>query len=148
MTLANADMKTTFSTSRQPIAESGFFLIEALIAMLIFSLGVLALVGFHAASIKHAGDAKQRVNAAFIANEIESGLWTVDSSTLQACSGTYTAGSGSGCGSDWGLRLQGLPNGQANVVINGSQATLTITWRLPGETEDHTYVHYAEILHN
>lgn len=123
-------------------------LLESLLSILIFSLGILALVGFQAASIKLAGDAKQRANASFIANQIESELWGVDAGNLSTCAGTFTAPSGASCAGNWGERLISLPNGKAVVTINGSQVTLTVTWKMPGEEEEHRYVHNAEILHN
>ena len=135
------DLRTTSSAK-------GFVLLEALIAILVFSIGILALTGFHAFSIKQSGDAKQRVNASFIANEIESALFSMASTSVADCAGTYTTESTSKCSIDWSKRLNALPNGKVVVAIaNTDQLTVTVTWQQPGE-EEHRYVHQAELLRN
>ena len=53
--------KSTSSFKKQ----RGVMLIEGLIAILIFSLGVLAMVGMQAQAINHTSQAKYRADAAF-----------------------------------------------------------------------------------
>jgi len=53
----------------------GFFLLEALLAVLIFSLGVLAMVAMGATAINAQGDAQYRNDAATFANEIATQIW-------------------------------------------------------------------------
>src|SRR3990172_12577409 len=55
--------------------QRGATLLEALIGILIFSIGILALVGMQALAIKHMSDAKYRSDAAFFANEIIGQMW-------------------------------------------------------------------------
>jgi type IV pilus modification protein PilV len=55
-----------------PARQGGFFLIEALIAILIFSLGVLGLVAMGGAAIAAQSDAQYRTQAAALADEIAS----------------------------------------------------------------------------
>jgi type IV pilus assembly protein PilV len=50
--------------------QDGFFLLEALIALLIFSLGILGMVGMGGAAIAAQSDAQYRTEAANYANEI------------------------------------------------------------------------------
>ena len=50
-------------------------LLEALIAILIFSLGILALVALQATSIKLTGDAKYRTDATLLANRLIGQMW-------------------------------------------------------------------------
>ena len=50
--------------------QSGIVLLEALIAILIFSLGILALVALQAMSIKLTGDARYRASAALLAGNL------------------------------------------------------------------------------
>src|SRR3990172_9609444 len=57
------------------IRQRGATLLEALIGILIFSVGILALVGMQALAIKHMSDAKYRSDAAFFANEIIGQMW-------------------------------------------------------------------------
>lgn len=131
-----------------PQAAAGFALIESLLAILVFSLGILALVGFQAAAVRQAGDARQRADASFIANQIEGDLWGVAPGDLSSCDGTYTQASTSGCAGSWGQRLASLPGGKAVVDLNGTTATITITWKMPGDPDAHTYTHIARIERN
>ena len=50
--------------------QSGVMLIEALIAILVFSLGILGVVGMQASAIGASRDAKYRTDAGMLANEI------------------------------------------------------------------------------
>jgi type IV pilus assembly protein PilV len=51
-------------------------LLEALIAILVFSLGILTVIGIQAASIKLAADAELRTKAALLANQLVGEMWT------------------------------------------------------------------------
>ena len=50
--------------------QSGVMLLEALIAILIFSLGVLGIVGLQASAVAASRDAKYRTDAGLLANEL------------------------------------------------------------------------------
>src|SRR5438132_12670673 len=56
--------------SQAPKREGGVMLLEALIAILIFSIGILAVVGLQAVSIKNVTDSKHRTEAAFLPNNL------------------------------------------------------------------------------
>ena len=60
----------THRLHRNPASQGGFFLIEALIALLIFSLGILGMVGMGGAAIAAQSDAQYRTEAANYAGEI------------------------------------------------------------------------------
>ena len=51
-------------------------LLEALIALLIFSLGILAIVGMQATAIQDLGEGRYRSDAAFLANQILADMWS------------------------------------------------------------------------
>ena len=70
--------------------QRGMLLIEGLIAILVFSLGVLAMVGMQAQSISHTSQAKYRVDAAFLANKLIAQMWadTPANRPLYATGGT------------------------------------------------------------
>src|SRR6266850_2797501 len=55
--------------------EEGVMLIEALIAILIFSIGILAVVGMQATAIKNVTESKSRSEAAFLAEELMAQMW-------------------------------------------------------------------------
>jgi len=70
-------MRTTMP--RRPLRaaqQQGVMLLEALIALLIFSVGILAVVGMQATAIQDMGEAKYRTDAAFLANQIIAEMWS------------------------------------------------------------------------
>ncbi len=64
-------MKAVMKQRRQ----RGVALIEALIAVLIFSFGVLGLIGLESAAINISVDAEDRNRATVLANDIASAMW-------------------------------------------------------------------------
>lgn len=50
--------------------QAGVVLIEALLGILIFSIGILALIGMQSVAVKNTSDARYRTEAAFLANSI------------------------------------------------------------------------------
>jgi type IV pilus assembly protein PilV len=55
--------------------QAGVMLLEALIALLIFSVGILAIVGMQATAFQDVGEAKYRTDAAFLANQVIADMW-------------------------------------------------------------------------
>jgi type IV pilus assembly protein PilV len=68
-------MKHTMQGRRARRAQEGVMLLEALIGILIFSLGVLALVAMQSVSVSAVSNAKYRVEAAFYADDIIHKAW-------------------------------------------------------------------------
>ncbi len=126
-------------------------LIEALLAILIFSLGILALVGLQAAAVKQSADAKYRTEAALLANEVIGQMWVSDRTTA-VLQGNFNS-PGGGDYQNWRDRVGGiLPGVAANsptiaIDANGI-VTVTIFWTAPNEpagTQAHQYVAIAQI---
>lgn len=137
------------SASRQ----TGAMLLEALIAILIFSMGILAIVGLQAASIKNANDAMYRTNASLLANELIGHMW-VSNRTVAAMQANFSSPAGAAY-VDWLANVQTtLPGVTAtanlptvNIAANGT-VTIGIFWKLPSEPAAmaaHTYVAVAQI---
>jgi type IV pilus assembly protein PilV len=67
---------------KQPLPQagqqSGVMLIEAMLAILIFSIGVLGIIGLQAAANKASVQAKYRSEASLLANEIIGRMWASD----------------------------------------------------------------------
>jgi type IV pilus assembly protein PilV len=55
--------------------QQGSVLLEALIAFLIFSMGILGVIGLQATSITNTMEARYRTDAAFLANQIIAQMW-------------------------------------------------------------------------
>lgn len=58
--------------------QSGVMLLEALIAILIFSLGILGVVGLQASALSVSRDAHYRADAALLANELVGSMFASD----------------------------------------------------------------------
>jgi type IV pilus assembly protein PilV len=115
--------------------QSGVALLEALVGILIFSIGILALMGLQAQSIRNTVEAKYRNEAAYLANQIIGQMW-VDRANLAAYD--TTAGANPNMVA-WRTRVANtLPRvvaGGANsptIDVVGNQATVTVFWQLPG----------------
>ncbi len=97
-------------------AQRGIMLLESLIAILVFSLGILAMVGMQAVSIAHTSQAKYRADASFAANKLIAQMW-VDSDANMPL---YATGGASF--TNW------LTNEvQANLTGGRTNATVTVT---------------------
>jgi type IV pilus assembly protein PilV len=64
--------------------QRGGFLLEALIGILIFTLGVLGLVALQARAISYTSDAQYRGEAAYLANAYAAKMWADDRTNLAA----------------------------------------------------------------
>jgi|APTNR8051073442_1049403.scaffolds.fasta_scaffold02070_10 type IV pilus assembly protein PilV len=134
--------------------QSGMILIEALLAILVFSLGILALVGLQAAAVKQSADAKYRTEAALLANEIIGQMWVSDRTTSVLQANFNSPGGATYV--NWLGRVSGvLPGVVANsptaptIAIDAEGiATVTVAWNAPNEpagTPPHQYVAIAQI---
>jgi type IV pilus assembly protein PilV len=56
--------------------QQGMSLLEGLLAVLIFSVGILALVALQSTSVRATTDAKFRADAGFMANQLIARMWT------------------------------------------------------------------------
>nr|WP_168929116.1 hypothetical protein [Crenobacter intestini] len=107
-------------------------LIEALVAILLFSLGVLGLIALQGRAVYLSSDAKYRADAAFLADSLIGHIAVADQSNLDvfatpAASGTITG--------DWVAEVVAtLPNATAQtqtVAVNKAarEVTVTLQWR-------------------
>jgi type IV pilus assembly protein PilV len=122
--------KITSVRNRSP--QQGAILLEALLAVLIFSMGILALVGLQAAMVKNTSDAKYRAEASFIAQQKLGDIW-VGGTDLANHEVEDEDVSGK------------LPSGKRSVSVSADRiVTVTVTWRVPGE-DTHTYATSARV---
>ena len=56
--------------------QQGVMLLEALIAILIFSIGILAIVGMQATAMRTVTESRSRAEAALYANQLLGQIWT------------------------------------------------------------------------
>jgi len=120
------------SSLHKPRAQSGVILLEALIAILIFSIGILALVGLQAVMTSNTSDAKYRSVASFIAQQRIAEIWA-DPANL----GAMAEGDPTNPGTNPGKDISNLlPNGVRYTVQNSpGEFLVLVTWQPPGDTD-------------
>lgn len=137
-----------------PRRQTGSYLLEALIAILIFSFGILGLIGLLGSSIRITNDARYRSEAANLANSMIAEMWTMTAAQMDA-----KFGPGQPRLVAWqdkakallpvpasyeptvDLTQLGLSPQSRNVVV-------TVYWQLPGENERHQHMMTAQIGKN
>ena len=127
---------------RKPQQQGGFLVIEALIAILIFSLGILGLVAMGSTAIGAQSDARFRTDAAALADEIANRIAvsvardlnpvTGPDLVLQASLATF-AHLPAGAAGPAGCPFNGAPSAQP-VVMAWAADVLAGPRRLPGAT--------------
>lgn len=149
--------------------QAGVLLIEVLCAILIFSFGILGLVGMQATAVAQSGDAKMRSTAALLADEYINQIWISDRTSATATSVLQTAFSSPsgaaykawlGTASKTGTVMAVLPGATAPTVaftpqVAGcastvpmtctSQVSITMFWQAPHDNVKHQYTVNAQI---
>lgn len=118
-------------------AQDGFLLLEVLLAIVIFSIGILGVLGLQAVMAKNSTEANFRSIASLVAEERISEMWADPANAVGKV--------------ETGTNIEPiLPSGTRTVLRDPvvlTRYTVTVTWRLPGltETEPHNYVTVANI---
>lgn len=140
-------------------------LLEALIGLLIFSIGLLAMIGMQAISIKNSASATYRSEASYLANQIIGQMWADQANlptyALNAAAATCRPGNNVGGNANvtnWlnndvigqpgnGMGLPGSIGLQQRIVVTPATNAVTVTlcWQAPGETLAHNFVATASI---
>jgi type IV pilus assembly protein PilV len=133
------------SNPRQSRAQRGFMLLEVLVALLIFAVGVLGIVGLQASMTKAQTGSKFRADAAFLAQRLVGNMWS-DRSGLNNYDTSGGCGSHARC-SQWVSEVASLlPQGAATVNVTtlgtdalgtviAAEVTITINWTPPNEEQ-------------
>lgn len=152
-------MQTLTNNLSQPRHQAGATLLESLVAILIFSFGLLGLIGLQAASIKNTAEAKYRADAAFLANQIIGEMWADNIANLASyahrptgggCAPTGTA-SGNAKVTTWlaniNATLPGAASTKQQIVVNAANnlVTVTICWLPAQEATPSNFVTVAQI---
>ncbi len=135
--------------------QAGVVLIEALLGILIFSIGILALIGMQSVAVKNTSDARYRTEAAFLANSIISQIrldMTNVASYDDASVGAYAPRT------TWRQQVEALLPGvnlattqrvpsitvapgptYAGDTDPSSRVTVIVLWLQPGETQERRF---------
>ena len=138
-------------------SQSGVMLIEALIALLIFSIGILGIIGLQASAVQQSTDAKNRAEAAYLADQLMGQMW-VDNRAVPNLQAKYQS-CGSSCTGYWAWYgtvktvLPGvddsIPDTQPQVSVdNQGIVTISLFWRATSDdasSSPHRYDLQAQI---
>jgi len=135
--------------------QSGSYLLEGLIAILIFSFGILGLIGLLGSSIRITNDARYRTEAANLAGAMIADMWTMTATQMDA-----QFGPGMPKLVEWQDKAATLlpsatgPNApqvditQPGLSPQSRTVVVTVKWKLPGESETHQHLMTAQIGKN
>jgi type IV pilus assembly protein PilV len=145
-------------SSRIRRQQRGFLLLEALVAILIFSIGVLGLVGLQASMTKAQTGSKYRADAAFLAQRLIGSMW-IDRNGLDNYDTGGACNSHERCrqwvaevanalpGGAAAINVTTLPGGSAGGSVTAAEVAITINWTQPGE-ETHRYTTVSAVATN
>jgi type IV pilus assembly protein PilV len=128
----NMNMKTNKMVLKK--SQLGAVLLEALIAILIFSFGILAIAGLQGAMVKNTTDAQYRAQASYIAQQAIGRMWA-NPNNLSSFDGSTT------------IAPEVLPNAALTIETVGftNRVNVTVTWKQPGTTTTHQFMTSASI---
>ncbi len=130
--------------SRSGHRAGGFTMIEVLVALLVFSLGILAMVSMQATAARMATDARDRAIATFLADQLLARMLISDPATADSFAHKATgvvacapqgAASANPLVTAWLAEVaQQLPNADADrqqivVAVATNQVTVNLCWR-------------------
>lgn len=139
------------ATGFQGGRHGGFSLVEVLVAVLVFSLGVLGLMRLQASAIRMSTDARQRAEATFLADQLFARMLISDRAQAPQFAHRTGGGDGQACGAtgadsahpmvvDWlaqvvatfptaGANAAEVRNAQQIIVSNNNEVTVRLCWR-------------------
>ena len=142
-------------------------ILEALIAILIFSIGILAMVGLQTSAVNTVADSKYRSTAGFLADQMVGTVWAyrqIDPTaaaslvtayipdhgfcTPVACpaANTVTTANAGTLAAAWvASGVSQLPNGTGSITIVGPRVNVTVGWQPPNDATAHRHVVSAYI---
>ena len=141
-------------------AQRGAYLLEALVGILIFSFGILGIVGLQAQSIRMTNDSEYRAEAVYMANALISKMWTDNPNQLV----TKYASPG-------GVEFQDFRDNHVHTAFgtamtvdpevlvddgalpppptkNSHVVRVTVSWQLPGDPVVHNYTTTGVVAKN
>jgi len=132
--------------------QAGVMLIEALIGILIFSIGILALLGMQGAAMKNTTDARYRSEAAYLASQIVGQMWVdldklpsydTDNAAAYPARDTWMNSvaltlPGVTIGGALSPTIQVGPDGALGLADR--EVRVQVQWQQPGDTQTHQVI--------
>jgi type IV pilus assembly protein PilV len=136
--------------------QRGGFLLEALVALLIFSFGVVAVIGLHGRAVQHVNEAQYRAEASSLAQATIAAMRTSDPATLAARYDAAAGGSDYRALLDQTKRLPGVTDRRnaPDVTISAGpsdtsrEVRLIVYWEVAGNSTVHRHAVSAVVAGN
>lgn len=130
--------------------------------MLVFSVGLVGLLGLQTVSVKNSIDAKYRSDASYLANQIIGQMW-VDRSNIDnyaynntgaLCGSTTSGSSGNTAVTNWLANISALLPGTSTIyprievstpIASTKLVKVTVCWKAPKDTSTHNFATTAQI---
>ncbi len=143
-----------------PHKQGGIMLLEALISILIFSIGILGVIALQSLSVSNASAAKYRSDASLLAEKLVGQMW-VSTRTPVALQANFSSAAGGAGYVNWNSSVQAaLPGAVASppvvtvtpvntTITPSSLVTIIIYWKAPNEDRaaaPHKFTMTAQIV--
>ena len=136
--------------------QRGGFLLEALVALLIFSFGMVAIIGLHGRAVQHVNEAQYRAEASSLAQATIAAMRTSDPATLAERYDAAAGGSDYRALLDQTKRLPGVTDRRnaPDVTISAGpsdtsrEVGLTVYWEVAGNSTVHRHAVNAVVAGN
>lgn len=140
--------------------QSGFSLIEAMVALLIFGTGVLGITRLQSVAVQQTSTAAFRTQAALLAKNLIATMWLSDRTPANFLANFGGTGAGY---TAWKTTVinSGLPGvtattnapvvtlsqplGGGATPVASNQVTVVVYWQAPGDQQAHYYTETAQI---
>ena len=126
----------------------GMLLLESMIAILIFSVGILGILNMQANAIKEVSESKYRVDASYLAAQVVGQMWVSNRATL---ANDFNSPSGASF-ITWRAQVRTLLPGsdqvatQPTIVVDANNiATVTIRWQTTPAAPVHNFIAISQI---
>ena len=110
------------ATNRIPRLQGGMMMLEVLIALLIFTVGVLGMVKMQAVASANSVNSEDRATAALLANDLIAEMWTAKSAAKPGDFSAWTTRVGNA------LRNADTSKSTFAAAAGSGTATIVITW--------------------
>lgn len=119
---------------RARTAQRGAALLEALVAILLLMLGILALIGLQGRMVSASTEAQMRGEATYLADQLI-GQMSVDQGNLANYVTTSGSCSSANC-TAWLTNVANtLPSGTATVTVNSTLVNVQVNWTPANSTQ-------------
>ena len=117
-------------------SQTGSFLLESLVSLLLFMVGLIALLGVSAQSLNQVGQSKSRIDASNLVSELIAQMWVSGAATPSAFDRT-----------EWETKVgTELPAGHSDLTFSDTRVDFDVSWadaKVSGTR--HHYITSAEI---